>query len=155
MWAWIKRVFGVVGAIYTVVDVVALMGIVFLPFDITSSKTLQGFIATFGILGGVLGYFLTATAWAGKGKPKCLRQRNLYLVIFCLSLSIFIGTLVILRPQVAMEYLLARKIREFLLRAMPLPNFIVGISAGAASFFLVGAITLSSPRLAQTTWKQI
>lgn len=150
MWAWVKRVFAVVDAIYTIVDVVALLGIIFLPFNITTSDTLRGFIAGFGILGGVLGYFLTVTAWAGRGKTKSLQRRNTYLFIFWFPVILFLGTLVALRPDVAIKYPSVRPIREFLLTAMPLANFMIGIGAGVASFFLVGAITLSSPKLAQT-----
>ncbi len=96
MWAWVTRIFAVVGAIYTFLDLVALLGIVLLPFSITTSNTLRGFIAGFGILGGVLGYFLTATAWAGKGRSKCLHMRNVFLAVFWIPLAIFLCTLALI-----------------------------------------------------------
>jgi len=150
MWDYIKKVFKLVGAIYTFLNVASLLGIMFFPFKITTSYTLRGFIAGFSIIGGMLGYFLTASSWAGKERARCLHRRNIYLAIFWFPLLIFIGTLVIFRPEVAIKYPLVRTIREILLTAMPLPNFIVGFGAGFALYFLIGAITLSSPELPES-----
>lgn len=149
MWSWIKRVAGVVDGLYTVVDVLALHGVVLLPLSVTTSNTLRGFIAGFAILGGVLGYFLTATAWVGRGGARCLRRRNLYLSIFWIPLVVFVGTLVLLRPEMAIAFPLVRRVREFLLNTWLLPNVTAGCGAGFGLYFLVAAITLSSPKLAR------
>lgn len=154
MWDRVKQIFAAVDTLYTIIDVLALLGIIFLPFSITSSDTLRGFIAAFAILGGVMGYFLTVRGWAGKGVAKCTHQRNIYLLLLWLPLVVFLGTLTALRADVAIKYPVVRPIREFLLTAMLITNFIVGISASFTSFFLVGAITLNSSTLAQSQRKK-
>jgi len=150
MFAHLKQIVILVTLIYTVLDVVALLGIILPPFTITTSKTLRGFIVGFGVLGGVLGYFFTATAWAGKARARRLHRRNVYLAIFCFPFLVFLGTLVVLRPEMAMKYPLVEHIREFLITAGPLPNFIVGFGVFLASYLLIGAITLNSPKLSQS-----
>jgi hypothetical protein len=144
MWDYIKNVFKLVGAIYTFINVASLLGIIFLPFNLTTSNTLRGVIAGPSIIGGVLGYFLTASSCAGKKKKKLLQQLKIYLAILWFPLLIFVGTLVVIRPEVAKMYPFVRTIREFLIIAMPLLNFIVGVAVGFASYLLIGAITLSS-----------
>lgn len=152
MFSLIKPIFKLVDTIYTIVNVGALLGIIFLPFQVTSSNTLRGFIALFAIIGGVLGYYLTATAWAGKSSAKCLHRRNVYSVILWLPLAIFLVTLEILNPEMAINFPLIQPIQAFLSATRLLANVIIGLGAGFTSYLLVGLITLSSPKLPKSKW---
>jgi len=148
--AHINRIIKLVELIYHVINLVCLLGIAaLLPFYVTTSKTLRQFIVVFGIIGGVLGYYFTATGWAGKKRAKCLRRRNLYLAILWFPFVIFLGTLVVLSPQFVMKYPPLESIREFLIVTSPLHNFIVGLAAAFALYLLIGAITLSSSKLSR------
>ena len=147
MFSWIKRIVSAVSFLNTILSIVSMLGFIYFPSTITTSNTLRGFITVFGILGGVLGYFLTASAWMKVSKVKRLRQRNIYLKILWFPLVIFLSTLVVLSPILAQRYFFVRAIREFLLNLMPLPNFIIGLGAAFTLYFLVGAIVLNSKKL--------
>jgi len=150
MWDWIKKPFKIIELIYTILNMVALFGVIFLPFTIHVSNTLRGFIAGFAIFGGVFGYYFTVTAWADKDWGDRLRQRKKYLAAFWIPLTLFVLLLDILRPQMATHYPPIRPIRDFLLNAVLTANMLIGISAAMALYFLIGAITLSSRKLSQS-----
>lgn len=65
------------------------------------------------------------------------------------SIGVSLVALVILRPEIAEKYSLAESIREYLSDNALIANLIVSGGIGIGVFLLVGAITLSSPKLAQ------
>ncbi len=149
---WLKRAgeaLHLVGVGYTIISGVALAVEALVPHALTTSKILQAWIIVGAGIGGLYGYFQTAFAWAGKGRPQCLAAGKRYL-LYCLTsyVLLVIPPLVILNPRMAEKYRLVRWLREFLLNSMPLPNFIEWLDAASAAFFLVGAIVLCSPDLA-------
>ncbi|MDR7555718.1 MAG: hypothetical protein QN157_08930 [Armatimonadota bacterium] len=124
--------------------------ITLLPFTLTTSRTLRIYIVSFGLLGGALGYLFTVTAWAGKGKKRCLEQRKKFIVLALLSLFFYACMLIVLGPEPAARYAFFAAIREFLMKVMLLANLLTGVGAALTVYFLVSVITISSSKLATT-----
>jgi hypothetical protein len=130
-------------AAHVVVELVALSGFVFLPVTLTTSKTLRGYIAAFGILGALVGYTVSRSAFIRMAKTECFRRRNRNLLLLWIPFLVFVGTLVILRPTLAERHDMLQRIREILLISTPLPNFVIGVSSAFITYWLVGSLYLS------------
>jgi hypothetical protein len=138
-----------VGTWHTIVTLVALVAHSAFFEEITKSEVLRVFIIGGAALGGPIGYFRTGFVWAGKGRPKCVRRGILY---FALWVTFFVVLVVlpieILKPSVVERIPSLEPIREWMLTFMTTTNYLIGFGSFLSSFFLVGAITLCSAKLA-------
>lgn len=144
-----KEAVHLVGVLYTLGSVAALAIEVAAPHTLTTSHTLRVWIAAGAILGAIMGYLRTAFAFARKGRDVCLSAATKYAVSFVLSfLLLIVVPLLVLNPQVAERHQSLRAVREFLINWMLLTNFVEFLGGAAAAFFLIGAIVLCSPHVA-------
>ncbi len=152
MCLWLKRAGEAVHLVsvgYTLLCGVALVIEVLAPRALSTSNTMQAWILAGAIVGALCGYFRTAFAWAGKGRPQCLAAGKRYLVLCGVSyLVLVVAPMVILKPSMAEKYRWVRAFREFLLNSTPLANCVEFFGAALAAFFLVGSIVQCSPNLA-------
>jgi hypothetical protein len=150
VWRWIKRPIEILTIGYTLLHVVTLLGIVFVPWSFTGSRTLQGYIAGGAILGGVLSFFFTSNAWIGVGKDRRIRRRNWYLIGALASYVLaIIGPIVISQPQLAARFGAVRDLRSLLIDSIKSLEFLMFFGGILTSYFAIGAICLNSPSLAR------
>jgi hypothetical protein len=137
-----------VGILHSVIGLIVLVTHSYFLDEITSSHTLQTFIVGGATLGGPVGFFRTAFVWGGKGRPACRRRGLFYFVLWAFLLLWVIAPIEIMRPMAAEKIPLFANIREWLLTFMIYTDFLIFFAAFLSSFFLIGAITLCSAKLA-------
>jgi hypothetical protein len=144
-----NRIIHEVSVAHTVIGLIALVAHAFFIDELTSSHILRVFILGGVSLGGPIGYFRTALVWAGKGRPKCQKRGMLYFSLWLVFLLLLVvSPIEVLKPVVVQRIPTLEPVREWLLTLMLLTNMIIFIGSFLSSFFLVGAITLCSAKLA-------
>lgn len=143
----VKKLFEAVDLVHKTLDAIAWVAAMVLPLAIISSQTIRYLMGAGAFVGGMLGYYLTVSRWAGQGREVCLHRRNAYFGFLWLPLVVVVITFLVLEPDIAARNLFLRDLRELLLNAMLLPNLIISLGTLFMSFFLIGAITLNSPKL--------
>ena len=143
----LKKFAEALGVIGGLVNTAVLAAATWLLGTVTSSPISQGYIRIFAVFGGVLGAWFTFTGCAGSGRMTCLRRRTiraiaaiLFFVGGVLLISLTEGHLLTYVPKLA-------GFRDFLLDDSLIANFSIGLAAGIGTYFLIGAIVLSYPKL--------
>jgi hypothetical protein len=154
MRAWIHRIFHAVEAWVVAGHIATFLGFVPIPISLTSSNTLREYICIAAILGGFLGY-LFSLIWAGKGRPKCHRQRTVSIVLAGVFLSALVFLLQTLSATWVTRHPSLKGLREELILAPKIANWGLAVLAGLTLFFAIRAVTLSSPKLWSTRLKDL
>jgi hypothetical protein len=154
MRAWIHRIFHAVEWWIVLIHIGTFLGFVPIPVTMTRSNTLREYLCVAAILGGFLGY-LFSLIWAGKGRPKCHRQRTVSIVLAAVFLSALIFLLQTLSAAWVTRHPSLKALREELILAPTITNFGIAVFAGLTLFFAISAVTLSSPKLWNTRLKDL
>ena len=110
------------------------------------SESMRWALVTALFLGCALGYWFTVAKWSGRGRDACLRRRSWYFWLCLISSLVIVAMLLTLEPDTARSWHL-EKVRDVLISSNFLPNAIGFLGVFFGTYFLVGAIVLSSPRL--------
>ena len=151
---WIKRLFSVVDAAYTVIDFITFLAFLAFPLALTSSNVLRGFIATGAIFGAVCGYYFSL-AWAGKGRNACKRQRNIRAVLFPLPTAAGLLLMSAVNPNFVRRHPSLVWLREELVTSPWWTDALIGLAVFGSVFLLISSITLSSPKLWNARLKEL
>ena len=142
----IKELFESVDIAHKGWDVAVGLVTVASPFLIPSKK-LAMFMAAGALAGGLLGYYFCVSNWAGKGRELCLNHRKTYWTAIPLAMVPAVILYSLLQPTVAKWTVSLEQINNVLLDVVPVVNGFLGFFTGMISYALVGAITISSPKL--------
>jgi hypothetical protein len=121
-------------------------GSAFLPFIGVRSQSMRWTMMAGAICGCLLGYWLIAAWFSGKGRDLCLAVSKWCFGFCWLPALAIIVMLAILEPDTARS-IGAEKIQEFLVSSSVLPNAIGFGGFFWGTFLIVGSVVLTSSTL--------